>query len=122
MTLTADTTGARRRTFGRRADGIRLVTLSSARVAVVKVSGELDVSTTDYLRAALADIAGRDIAGPVVVDLADLRFIDGRGVRALLDGGRRLDREGHRLVVRNPQPAVARVLRATAATAELAVR
>ena len=122
MTLTAETGKERRRTFGRRADGIRLVTMTSERVALVKVSGELDVASAHYLRAALDDVAGRDIDGPVVVDMSDLRFIDGSGVRALLDGGHRLGRKGHRLVVRSPQPAVARVLRATSATAELAVR
>jgi len=76
MPPTAETSKERRRTFGRRADGIRLVTMTSPRIALVKVSGELDVASARYLRAALDDVAGRDIDGPVVVDVTDLRFID----------------------------------------------
>jgi anti-anti-sigma factor len=57
----------------------------SGGVFIVRVSGELDISHEEELRAELdGGVAGSP--GGVVVDLTDCDFIDSSGVRALLLG------------------------------------
>ena len=47
---------------------------------VVRVTGEVDLSTADRFAAAVSDRAAH---GPVVVDLEGLTFMDSAGVRAI---------------------------------------
>jgi anti-sigma B factor antagonist len=75
----------------------------------VRLRGDLDMESCAVLRAAY----GRVFAGPkrdVVVDLADVGFLDSSGVRVLLDGRARADELGAAFRVRQPQPLVRRVL------------
>lgn len=59
-----------------------------ADTAIVALHGEVDVLTVDQVRVALADaLAGRPAA--IVVDLADLQFIDSTGLGALVFGFQR---------------------------------
>ena len=59
-----------------------------AGTAIVALHGEVDVLTVDQVRVALADaIAGAPRA--IVVDLADLDFIDSTGLGALVFGFQR---------------------------------
>jgi anti-sigma B factor antagonist len=59
-----------------------------ADTATVALHGEVDVLTVDQVRVALTDaIAGRPEA--IVVDLADLSFIDSTGLGALVFGFQR---------------------------------
>ena len=56
-------------------------------VAVVDVDGDLDMAAVDDVDAALQEALS---AGePVVVDLADVTFIDSTGMRAMIDARRR---------------------------------
>jgi anti-sigma B factor antagonist len=59
-----------------------------ADTATVALRGEIDVATVDQVRVALTDaIASRPRA--IVVDLADLSFIDSTGLGALIFGFQR---------------------------------
>lgn len=80
---------------------------------VVKVVGELDLSTHEQLRDPLVAAAEGD--SPVVVDLSECEFIDSSGIRALLVGHEALagNGSGGRLAVAGPQPQVQRVLEMT---------
>jgi anti-sigma B factor antagonist len=53
-------------------------------VCVVRVTGELDISTHERLGETLTEAAAKD--DPIVVDLSACDFIDSSGVRALLLG------------------------------------
>ncbi len=68
------------------------------------LKGELDVAETEPFLVGIGDIG----AGDVVLELADLAFIDSSGVRALLVLADRLQPD-HTLILRNPAPAVQRV-------------
>ena len=72
---------------------------------VVALAGELDMSTTSVLEEALKDL---DRPGAIVLDLADLTFVDSHGLRAIF--GYAATRE---LVLVRPHPHVARVLALT---------
>ena len=56
-------------------------------VAVVDVDGDLDMAAVDDVDAALQQALGG--GAPVVVDLADVEFIDSTGMRAMIEARRR---------------------------------
>jgi len=74
----------------------------------VAVAGELDLNSAPELRVALVDAAGAD-REHVVIDLADVSFIDSSGLRELITHYR----EGFPFTVRNPSPAVLRIFELT---------
>ncbi|MFI6847742.1 STAS domain-containing protein [Kitasatospora sp. NBC_00085] len=94
--------------------------MSSSRNApfVVRARGEIDIDTAPRLRreltAALA--ANRD----VVVDLAEVTFMDCSGLRALVQARNQADRQGKHLVLRGAGRPVARLLGLTGLTRRLA--
>lgn len=80
----------------------------------LRPTGEVDISTADALEATLTDA----LAGPglreVVVDLADVPFLDSSGVRVLVLAATAARERGAVLRVTDPRPVVARVLQITA--------
>lgn len=74
---------------------------------VLRLSGELDLSTADAARAAL--IAALGDGTTVVVDLSELAFIDVVGMRALLAAHEAAVARGSCLLLRSPQRCVTRV-------------
>ena len=75
----------------------------------VRLDGELDLATVDLLTDALPRLPD-ERPELVVIDLAALRFVDARGVRAFHSIHRELRAAGGRLVLATPSPHVARVL------------
>ena len=73
---------------------------------VVAVSGELDLATAGALSNQLAETSG----SPVVVDLADLSFMDSSGISCLVVAKTRMDDEGRTLILTRPQPRVEEAL------------
>lgn len=73
----------------------------------IRVGGELDLSTASVFEGHLDGVT--DGPGDVVLDAADLDFIDSSGVRVLLSLARRIQDRG-RLVIVNPSDQVRRVL------------
>lgn len=76
---------------------------------LVTVDGELDLSTADQLQETLIR-AVADGVGPLVLDLAALRFCDSAGLAVLVKIHNLLADEGGRLVLAGPSVAVSRVL------------
>jgi anti-anti-sigma factor len=76
---------------------------------VIVLRGEADFSTT----AVLSDLLSRVIAsqaGDVVIDLAEVEFIDTATIRALAVGLQSLDGQGRMLTFRSPSRLAARML------------
>jgi anti-anti-sigma factor len=80
--------------------------------AVAEIGGELDIAT--------AEIAVRYVKrvidlhrGPVVVQLAAVRFCDAQGLSALVRMARHADRAGRPLRLAAPSPALAKIMRIT---------
>ena len=81
---------------------------------LVRVIGELDLSTHEQLRGPLIDAAGT--GSSVVVDLSECEFVDSSGIRALLLGHeaiRSSDSGVKRVLIAGAQPQVRRVLEMT---------
>jgi anti-sigma B factor antagonist len=79
---------------------------------VFALRGELDVGTVAELAQPLRDAIARGKTA-VVVDLGELTFIDSTGLMVLLNGLRRLIREGGRLALVCTNPTVLRLFEIT---------
>jgi anti-sigma B factor antagonist len=70
-------------------------------VVVLVASGEVDASTVSELGAAI-DAAVTEHSRHVVIDGADISFIDSTGISALVTGMRRLNRTRRRMALACP--------------------
>jgi anti-anti-sigma factor len=79
---------------------------------VVAPKGALDIATCGELHSRLNEVidAGATI---VVLDLAEVDFIDSSGIREIVRAGRRLQDDGGRLLVENTSGATQRILEVT---------
>lgn len=78
---------------------------------VLAPSGELDLAASASLRAALVDACDAGLL--VVVDLADVSFVDSTALGVLVGAARRLQADGCRLTVRGASSRVHAVLAMT---------
>ncbi len=83
-------------------------------VAVVSVGGELDVSNAETLETLVAEVCDGD-PQELVFDLRELSFMDSAGIAVLLGGARRVPN----VRLRDPSPAVRRVVEVTGLTTVL---
>ncbi|MEU8179541.1 STAS domain-containing protein [Micromonospora sp. NPDC049044] len=79
-------------------------------VVQVRVAGEVDIATVAAFRSALWSVPARPV---VQLEMSGLRLLSAAGVRALLGAHLRVRARGGELVLVDPTPVVARVLRAT---------
>lgn len=80
-------------------------------IVVLRLYGELDMATATELRRALAEAIGCEPS--VVVDLADLSFIDSTGIGVLVGASRLAEDAGCSFVLRSPSRSVRKALRLT---------
>ena len=83
--------------------------------ALVRIEGEVEFATAPRLRATLLDLA-QESASPVVLDLAEVSFLDSAGISLLIQAKKRLSAAGSDLVLRAPQPNIRRVLEISGVT------
>jgi anti-sigma B factor antagonist len=86
---------------------------------VVALRGELDMADAAEVAAALAAVAARE--PQIIVDLADLEFIDSSGVAALARGRKHARHAGGELLLAAPRQLVLRVLTMTRLTDDFGV-
>ena len=87
-------------------------------VPVVVAPEEIDITSANDLRTALADAAARG-RNTFVVDLSLTRFCDSSGLRALVAAHRRAQAEGGEMLLVVPDTAVLRVLAITGMDQEI---
>lgn len=80
--------------------------------AVVRVCGELDIACADDLRAHLNE-ARREHGEHIVLDLADLEFMDSGGLSVIVACYKAVTGAGGSLVLAAPRPIVRRALEIT---------
>jgi anti-sigma B factor antagonist len=80
--------------------------------AAVQIGGELDVDTTDTAFRYVQKIINRR-RGPVVVDLAGVRFCDAQGLGALVRMANYAERAGCPFLVTGPSPMLTKLIRIT---------
>jgi len=72
------------------------------------LAGELDAHTAPMLAERLADLPDGD--ADLVLDIANVEFMDSSGLRVVIDVHQRAIDSGRRLVLRRPTAAVQRLL------------
>ena len=82
------------------------------RTHVIAVSGEIHVSTAPEFSTRLNDAIGQGKTS-VVLDLAEVSFIDSTGLSVLLNGLRRVTRRGGRMAIVCTNPTVLRLFEIT---------
>ncbi len=102
-----------------RRTGFHAAVESAGGCVIVRLQGELDMATSPRLSEALSTALGA--RRPVVVDLADLTFIDSTGIAVLLEARRGAKESGVSLVVRSPNRPVLKALRLTGVDRILAI-
>jgi anti-sigma B factor antagonist len=80
---------------------------------VVRLSGELDMSTADELNDLLLGVIGTHDATCVEADLDDVTFLDSSGIRTLVAGWKAARHAGCRFRVSHAHDAVRKVLHIT---------
>lgn len=83
----------------------------------IVVHGDIDMAGGPVLEAAL--LPHED--GSVVIDLADVSFIDSSGLRGLLEAGRRARSRGDEVVLRAVGPEVMRLLEITGTAGQFTI-
>ncbi len=108
-------------TDGELIDGFSVRTEQHGGSTIMTIAGELDLVSAPRLRNAIAALRGDEI-DDVIVDLAELSYIDSVGIGLLVASRRRLDSEGRTFTVRNPAPQVLRLLEITGLVEYLGLR
>ncbi len=85
---------------------------------VIVVHGDIDVAGGPILEAAIRE---RENDGPVVIDLADVYFIDSSGLRSLLGASRRAHDRNTTVVLRDVGSEVLRLLEITGTTEQFSI-
>ena len=75
--------------------------------AVISLSGEIDMASAAKVSSALAPAVGA--AGPVIIDVSGVTFMDSTGIHALLEAAHAL-RRGGCLIIHGARGSVVRVL------------
>jgi anti-sigma B factor antagonist len=78
---------------------------SAGRVEVIELAGDLDMATIEAFEEALAEEPGE--AGPLLLDLTRLEFMDSTGLRGMLQAREGRDRIA---VLISPESQVGRIL------------
>lgn len=81
--------------------------------ATMHVAGEVDAHNCDQLTTALEARTGGVDVSRIVVDATELSFIDSSGISALLALRERVTGDGGEFELRDPTPAVRRVIEIT---------
>jgi anti-sigma B factor antagonist len=88
---------------------------------LLRAHGELDLATASVLERALLDCARDHSTDTVVVDLADVPFIDASGLRVLREARRRQREADGELLISHPSRQVLRLLEIAGTRAELQI-
>lgn len=89
--------------------GLAATIFADGPVTVVTLAGEADRATLHVVRDALADVIS-DREGDIVVDLAEINFMDTAALRVVLDARETLEGSGRHLMVRSPSRSAGRLL------------
>ena len=81
-------------------------------VPVIRLTGDIDMLTSQRLRGAVADVLEERPTDELVFDIAGVGFVDSSGLSVLINVAQR----GRRVVLRNPTDTVRRVIETTGLT------
>jgi anti-sigma B factor antagonist len=80
---------------------------------VVALHGELDYDSAPRLREGLVGLTDGDGTGDVVLDLADLAFIDSTGLSVVVEAAKQVRSHGRDLILARPTRSTYKILEIT---------
>ena len=95
--------------------------ITAAGEALVSLSGELDITSSDSAFGGVRDVIDRH-HGPVIVDVAGLGFCDARGLGTLVRMSNYAGKAGCPLQLASPGPHLLEIMRITGLDRSLAIR
>jgi anti-sigma B factor antagonist len=78
----------------------------------LRLKGELDISTAPLLQSTLADVV-REPPEEIVLNLADLSYVDSTGLSLFITATKRAHAAGTKLALQDPQESTQRLLEIT---------
>jgi anti-sigma B factor antagonist len=100
-------------------DVLRITVEAVEEARLVRVTGEIDASTAGELRRHVLD--GRDEGTALLLDLAEVDFIDSTGLRVLIDASSHSADTGWPFFIVRPSATVLRLIALTGSAPELAM-
>jgi anti-anti-sigma factor len=100
-------------------DVLRITVETVEEARLVRVAGEIDASTAGELRRHVLD--GRDERTALLLDLAEVDFIDSTGLRVLLDASSDATDMGWPFFIVRPSATVQRLIALTGTAPDLAL-
>jgi anti-sigma B factor antagonist len=95
--------------------------ITAAGEALVMLSGELDIASSDGAFGCVRDVIDRHHM-PVILDTADLSFCDARGLGTLVRMSNYAGQAGCSLWLASPGPRLLKIMRITGLDSSLAIR
>src|SRR3954469_11018723 len=89
-------------------------------VVLLRLEGELDMAGAPAIRGGI-DAARAEGPAPVILDFAEVTFVDSAALREMLEGDERLRAAGAELILGAPPPVGARLLELTSTSDMLTV-
>lgn len=87
--------------------------------ATITMVGRLDIAGADVVALPLATLSGSK--SDLVIDMSGVTFVASIGLRHLVSAAKAVGRKGGRLVIRNPNAAVAEVITTSGLTGLLLI-
>lgn len=97
-----------------------IFTVNSGPLTTLQIGGVLDLATAPSLREYLVSVIDAG-TGDVVIDLADVDFLESSGLSVLVAAFQQLERQGRQLRVVNPSASACRVLQVSGLAAMFGV-
>lgn len=86
------------------------VIVSNNSEVVFKVNGEVDLLSISGLRNSMKDYLEKDNCKTVIIDLADVPYIDSSGVSLLLSIQKMSEKNGKEFIIKSPSEPVQNIL------------
>ncbi|MTI79374.1 MAG: anti-sigma F factor antagonist [Firmicutes bacterium] len=79
-------------------------------ILVVRLAGELDLGSADTLRTEMDDALDSSQLRHIILNLADVTYIDSTGLGVMLGRYKKVSKYGGKMALVNPQPQVKKIL------------
>lgn len=92
---------------------------TSDSATILALEGSLNIAGAKAIRSEVLEII-QSRGKPVILDFSQVDFLASFGMRLLIEAHKTAAQDGHRVVVVNPQPSVAKVLESAGLTSVIA--
>ena len=92
---------------------MEVLTKTHRNILCISLNGELDEKTAEYTRLAMEKCMLNSTAGQIVIDLANLAFMDSTGIGVLIGRYKKMKDKGIPIYISNPSVQAERIFNMT---------